>query len=1697
MKMFRKLVSIVAAATLLTSSMALSASVSAAQVDPTSAVSSEPQTQDNVNNGVILHAFNWSYNSIKANLPQIKAAGYSAVQTSPVTQPKDFGPWSDVAGQWPKLYQPVSMSIAQKSWLGTKSELSALCAEADKYGIKIVVDIVANHMANYKDPTSGTINKNKLSDEVKTYEPTIYNSYGTYFHSETYDASDSDAYTMTRGHVSDCPDLNTGSSAVQGKVLNLLKECIDCGVDGFRFDAAKHIETESDGSAYSNFWAQTLDQAKSYYKGKTGKELFAYGEILNTLSGRNVGAYTKRMRVTENKYSDNILAGVNNGSTTQASSTNYQLAGSANTAVVWAESHDTNMGSSGSAGLKTTSGVSDEKIVKAWAILAARQGSVPLFFARPGTASMGEAASDLTYKSTAVSEVNKFHNAFASVSAEKVGVSGSFVYVARGNSGVVLSNINGNATNASVTGTGLADGDYIDTITGNAFKVSGGTLTGRVGDTGVAVVYHSTATPKATASVESGDFTTDTLTVQLGLENAVKGSYALENYAPTEFTGSPYIRIGSDYKVGETITLNLTAVDAAGNTSKSTYVYNKKAPTSSGIYVYLNPNIAKGWSNIKCYIYDEDTKNKSITYDNGGWSGTLMKFDSKLNYYYVDVPIRCTQHVKSTGVASESDFDLAHSSNTYVIFNGVKNNLMTQYPGDGATQAMKLKLGGQSHVLDAANTSSWKVTSMTPSQEQVQAVDVKKGGQVVDETTTEPSSGTTAPPEPVTKFVKLGVFGDVDGNGKVDVNDITTIQRHVAEFAPLLEGDAKILADVDKDGDITIKDVTYIQMYLAEYPKAKTASVGEDYGEIREVDPNGEKFSVTATSNFFAKNTVQFDAESTTVLTVAYSLNCNKDLLGTDWILTYDNTVLQPQGKTYMPDVPGAVYNTKPESASGGITGNFSSIRLASLSNGGNPIGFVSVTFKVLKAKDTTVDLNVRDLLGSTLSAGETTSKAANEVEIVENSHVKKPDATKYQGYTSVYAGSYDASRNVTTDPKVEYNTVDPDPTTGPEPITDEPPTGTRTILFTDNKGWGSVNIHFWGSSQQADTEWPGVAMTPAGMNGYNEPQFSYEIPVDVQGMVFNGPGGQTVNVDYDNTVTGWYPIDTTDELGHYNVDSWIDDNPYNPDKPDNPDKPSGTRTIEFTDNQGWGTAYIYVYGPDGAENAAWPGVLMNKKGDNGYGGTNYWYELPTNCDLFIFNNGNGDQTVDITDDGVSTGWYPLDQRDDAGHLQVGSWVDESGGGTGGGGGDLTITFSNNKGWGSPKIHYFGGSSESTWPGVGMTSIGNNDYGEEQFQASIPSDSTGIVINDNGGAQTIDITLDGAVNFYLTDQNGEGKWNVGTWGDNNGGGGGGTASGDYYLVGYINGADVSGTDYAFNNGSITMTFTEESYVCIRDAAGNWFMANGFPGMGVTSTTLYSTSITGEKSDKLWAPADTVTFTLVAGSDGTFQLSEGEGGDNPYIPDNPDQPSGDTRTIKFTDNQGWGTVYCYWWNDNGDNAWPGTQMSPAGTNDYQQAQFSVDIPTSVTHLIFSNGNGTQTVDLDYNSTCTGWYPTTQTDGKWNCDTWTDGGSGGDDPNPSNPSNTITITFSNNKGWGTPKIHYFGGSSQSQWPGDTMQSIGYNDYGEQQFQATIPGDTTGIVFNDNGGTQTVDITLSGAVNFYLTTQGGDGKWNVGTW
>ena len=100
---------------------------------------------------------------------------------------------------------------------------------------------------------------------------------------------------------------------------------------------------------------------------------------------------------------------------------------------------------------------------------------------------------------------------------------------------------------------------------------------------------------------------------------------------------------------------------------------------------------------------------------------------------------------------------------------------------------------------------------------------------------------------------------------------------------------------------------------------------------------------------------------------------------------------------------------------------------------------------------------------------------------------------------------------------------------------------------------------------------------------------------------------------------------------------------------------------------------------------------------------------------------------------------------------------------------------------------------------------------------------------------------------------------------------------DYYLVGYINGANygceddyANMGDYKFVDGKLTVTFKQDSYVFLKTAGNaNWYMAQTYS--DGTTAIFYNTN-TGA-AEKLFVPGGVeVTFTLTVNSNDTATLS---------------------------------------------------------------------------------------------------------------------------------------------------------------------------------------------------------------------------------
>ena len=427
--------------------------------------SSEEQSEDyniapaSIQDTTVLHAWNWKLNDIKAKLKFIKNAGYKSVQISPMQPKVDKTNYANQStkSQWWKLYQPLDFKVAgeNENFLGTKSELTSLCLEAKKEGISIVVDIVSNH----------------LSGSNGVYNGQVYTQYP--LHSYNGNTSDSSAEATVWGRVGGLPDVDTSTTQVQTAVTNMLKEYIDCGINGFRFDTAKHIETPDDGQYASNFWPNVLGATTSYAQSTKSITPYYYGEILYQCGqGRSFSSYTPYMSVTDNVSGSRILEAFVNGTTNNLLS-NYPSGVDASKLMLWSESHDTYANDE-----KETTDIDQSIINKAFVVQNTRKDASSLFLARPeswnSTICQMYGAG---WRDKEVVASNYFHRVYNKKS-ENRSISGTCYVNVRGSgkyAGAAVVNT-GSSNSVNITISGLTNQNYIDLASGVQYTINGGSV---------------------------------------------------------------------------------------------------------------------------------------------------------------------------------------------------------------------------------------------------------------------------------------------------------------------------------------------------------------------------------------------------------------------------------------------------------------------------------------------------------------------------------------------------------------------------------------------------------------------------------------------------------------------------------------------------------------------------------------------------------------------------------------------------------------------------------------------------------------------------------------------------------------------------------------------------------------------------------------------------------------------------------------------------------------------------------------------------------------------------------------------------------------------------------------------------------------------------------------------------------------------
>lgn len=425
------------------------------------------------NDATILHAWCWSFNTIRENMKDIADAGYTYVQTSPANTcfvGENGGMQIFGDGKWYYHYQPIAWRIGNYQ-LGNRDEFKAMCDEAKKYGVKILVDVLPNHtvfdttavLPEFIEAVGGRDNLYHANgfNEIKDYN---------------------DRYQCTTGAMGGLPDVNTENPDFQYYFMTYINDLIACGASGFRYDTAKHIGLPSDPldakSKQNDFWDVAM--GRKPIKGITlanKDNLFIYGEVLQDKNVKEK-EYAEYFGMCASNYGHSIRQIISNRKTSAKQVSNWEHTVSPEKLTTWVESHDTYCNANESASL------TDTQIRLGWAIITARQNGTPLFYSRPdgstrdnywGNNRIGAKGND-EFKHPEVVAVNKFRKAMhGQLEKIKVSADGTIVEINRGNKGAVIVNLSQEPAQLSMKTT-LADGTYKDRVYGNTFTVEKGII---------------------------------------------------------------------------------------------------------------------------------------------------------------------------------------------------------------------------------------------------------------------------------------------------------------------------------------------------------------------------------------------------------------------------------------------------------------------------------------------------------------------------------------------------------------------------------------------------------------------------------------------------------------------------------------------------------------------------------------------------------------------------------------------------------------------------------------------------------------------------------------------------------------------------------------------------------------------------------------------------------------------------------------------------------------------------------------------------------------------------------------------------------------------------------------------------------------------------------------------------------------------
>ena len=415
-------------------------------------------------------------------------------------------------------------------------------------------------------------------------------------------------------------DLDTNNPTVQAIIKQYIQDLKACGVDGIRWDAIKHIGLPSEGDS---FMQNVVDQ-----------EMYNYGEILDSTGGDDnvlFPEYQTYMSITDNGYGNGFANSFAGGSINESVGNFNQRKAKTEKLVYWGESHDTYANDGGESKNK-----SQNVIDRAYAVVAGNNGATALYFSRPfqkdkGAIKFGDKGS-VHFKDAEVAQVNYMHNVCAGEPNYYVKGNGVCAQVRKSGAIIVLGSGSDRdviVANGAGDGKWLMSGTYKDMVGGGVFTVNASTISGHVGESGIAVIYNAGSIvlpPEVVFNPADGTaFSDESLTVTATPLNAVSAWIQVNDGAKQDFTAAKQFTVGADVAYGKNVTITWGATDKEGNTETGSVTYKK-------VKAYV-PELGKA-DEISCFletfnaaaaVYVWNNKVKPVIKYAGEWNDAINK----------------------------------------------------------------------------------------------------------------------------------------------------------------------------------------------------------------------------------------------------------------------------------------------------------------------------------------------------------------------------------------------------------------------------------------------------------------------------------------------------------------------------------------------------------------------------------------------------------------------------------------------------------------------------------------------------------------------------------------------------------------------------------------------------------------------------------------------------------------------------------------------------------------------------------------------------------------------------------------------------------------------------------------------------------------------------------------------------------------